>query len=313
MKLGVYIQSNRRQHVGALVSAYSVKRGTADPAKFSVKIMDAEDPKLGAYLTGAEGKTFIREGKTFTWRNDVLQSFPPLRFAPPELQNFEGRAIVIDPDVFAFGDVLELFNQDMKGKAILCRSREGAGSHLTTSVMLLDCEKLTHWKFQVLFDKLLNKEIEWTDWMRLSAEPMETIGFFAPEWNDFDNFTPRTRLLHNTKQKTQPWRTGLPIDTKAREENLVDKVRYFIKNLTKPRQMHERHPDPAQELAFFALLREGMERGDIPKAVVEAAAANGDIRRDALQIASNAPELPEKSSEIAGFLAGYRATIGKAA
>jgi hypothetical protein len=313
MKLGVYIQSNRRQHVGALVSAYSIRRGAADPTKFSITIMNTEDARLGSYLRAAEGKTFIREGKTFTWRNDVLQSFPPLRFAPPELQGFEGRALVVDPDVFAFGDVLDLLIRDMQGKAILCRQREGEGSHLTTSVMLLDCAKLTHWQFQVLFDKLLNKEIEWTDWMRLRDEPSATIGFFEPEWNDFDNLTPRTKLLHNTKQKTQPWRTGLLVDPKAREEKLVDKVRYFIRNLTKPPQRHERHPDPAQELAFFALLREGMERGDIPRPVVEAAAANGDIRRDALKVASGAPVLPEKSSEIAAFLAGYRSSVSKAA
>lgn len=302
MKLGVYIQSNRRQHVGALVSAYSIRRATSEPNRFTVTEMNLENSPHAAYLRAAEGRKFTREGKVFTWRNDVLQSFPPLRFAPPELQGFEGRALAIDPDVFAFGDVLELLESDMRGKAILCRSREGEGSHLTTSVMLLDCAKLKHWRFREMFERVLAQEIEWTDWMRLVGEPTDSIGYFAPQWNDFDNLTPETRLLHNTKQRTQPWRTGLPIDTKARNENFASQIAFLKKRLFGERQYHKPHPDPAQELAFYALLREAMQNGAIDRATVAAAAKAGDIRPDSLALADRAPALPAKSSEIVAFL-----------
>ena len=52
-----------------------------------------------------------------------LQSFTPLRFMPPQLMGYEGRAIVVDPDVFAVGDVHELLTRDMEGKAVMGRRR----------------------------------------------------------------------------------------------------------------------------------------------------------------------------------------------
>jgi hypothetical protein len=310
VRLGVYIQSNRRQHIGALVSAYSIKRGTKSPSQFSITILSVEDAQYAAILKAAEGRTFDREGRTFTWRNDVLQSFPPLRFAPPEIQNYEGRALVIDPDVFAFGDVLELLTCNMEGKAILCRGRTDADPHLSSSVMLLDCTKLRHWKFAEMFERLLNKQMEWTSWMRLRGEPADTIGHFSSIWNDFDNLTPDTQLLHNTKQRTQPWRTGLPIEPKARDEQ-TNRLRYLKRRLFGPREYHSRHPDPVQELAFFALLREGMETGAVPRDQVARAARARDIRRDAMRMAERAPRLPEDSSCIVACLREYVA--GRAA
>ena len=50
------------------------------------------------------------------WRNDDLQSFTPLRFLPPQLMGYQGRAVVIDPDIFATGDIWELLSRDMAGK-----------------------------------------------------------------------------------------------------------------------------------------------------------------------------------------------------
>ena len=77
---------------------------------------------------------------------DDLQSFTPLRFMPPELMGYEGHAVVVDPDVFAVGDIHELLSRDMQGKAIIGRPRsgtKGAEGGIATSVMLLDCAKLT--------------------------------------------------------------------------------------------------------------------------------------------------------------------------
>ena len=35
---------------------------------------------------------------------------------PPELMGYQGRAVVIDPDIFAIGDIWELLTRDMQGK-----------------------------------------------------------------------------------------------------------------------------------------------------------------------------------------------------
>ena len=101
------------------------------------------------FLRAKEGKEFLRDGEKRVWRMNDLQSFTPLRFMPPEAMGYQGRAIVIDPDVFAVGDIWELLSRDMQGKAILCRPRsgtKGAEGGLATSVMLLDCSKLQHWR-----------------------------------------------------------------------------------------------------------------------------------------------------------------------
>ena len=59
----------------------------------------------------------------------------------------EGRAIVVYPDVFAIGDINELFDRDMENKAIFAKPRPGYKGHanyVASSVMLLDCAKLKH-------------------------------------------------------------------------------------------------------------------------------------------------------------------------
>ena len=53
---------------------------------------------------------------------------------------------------------------------------------------------------------------DYRTWMSLSYEDPGTIGAFEPEWNDFDHLGPGTKLLHNTRRMTQPWKTGLPVD-----------------------------------------------------------------------------------------------------
>ena len=49
----------------------------------------------------------------------------PVRFAPPELMNYQGRSLVVDPDVFCVSNVNELLSRDMQGKALLARHAEG--------------------------------------------------------------------------------------------------------------------------------------------------------------------------------------------
>jgi hypothetical protein len=162
-----------------------------------------------------EGQLFMRGGGKRVWVRDDLQSFTPSWFMPPQLMGYAGRAVVIDPDVFALADVWELLSRDMGGKALLCRPKagnKGKRGCLATSVMLLDCEKLTHWRFEEQFNAMFEFERDYMKWICLKYEPPETIGLFEPEWNDFDHLSARTKMLHTTKRKHQPWKTGLPID-----------------------------------------------------------------------------------------------------
>src|SRR3954451_24511962 len=116
MKSTVFIHTNAKQMVGAIVSAHSMKRNSRHRDAFEVRIIRRED---FPFFDDFEGRKFPRGGGYRTWRNDDLQSFTPLRFMPPELMDYEGRAVVIAPDVFAVGDIHELLARDMNGKAVL--------------------------------------------------------------------------------------------------------------------------------------------------------------------------------------------------
>ena len=150
----VFIHTNHRQLVGALVSAYSLRRNSKNADKFDIRILEVKDYP---FLAAREGQEFLREGRKRLWRNDDLQSFTPLRFMPPEEMGYQGRALVIDPDVFAVGDVYELLSRDMAGKALMCVPRPGhnrRADYLASSVMLLDCARLTHWRCEEQFGEM---------------------------------------------------------------------------------------------------------------------------------------------------------------
>ena len=57
MKMKVYIQTNERQWLGALVSAYSLKRNSAQPDAFDVETMHVKDYP---FLAAKEGQPFLR-------------------------------------------------------------------------------------------------------------------------------------------------------------------------------------------------------------------------------------------------------------
>jgi hypothetical protein len=281
MKPTVVIHTNDKQMLGALVSAHSFSRNSRNPDAFDVRIVNAKDfPELQE-----RGHSLLRGGHVRQWDPDDLQSFTPARFAIPGLLGYEGRAVVTDPDVFAVGDINELFERDMEGKAIWCRPRPGFDKitdPLATSVMLLDNSKLKHWRFAKDLKALWAHEIDYLDWINLKREDLSTIGLLEPEWNDFDHLTPHTKLLHNTKRRTQPWKTGLPIDFTFKERRGLINLALPIVRMVAPR--YTPHPDRKQEAYFYALLAEGLDKGSITGAQVEQEIRLGHVRPDSLDL-----------------------------
>jgi len=297
MKPTVFIHTNHKQWVGALVGQHALKRNSQNADKFDVKIIAHRDH---AFFQAREGQPFLRDGGTRVWRNEDLQSFTPLRFMPPELMGYEGRAIVIDPDVFAVGDIWELLTRDMGNKAIMCRPRSGTKGFtgcLASSVMLLDCAKLTHWKCEEQFGELFEFKRDYMDWICLKCEPKETIGFFENKWNDFDNLTPETKVLHNTKRQTQPWKAGLPVDyTAASKKFKALKPWTWFRPFQKGGSLgpdlpkvYSHHPDPNQEAFFFGLVRECLENGTISEELLRDEMQKNHIRHDAFEVIERLP------------------------
>jgi hypothetical protein len=293
----VFVHTNHRQYLGALVSAYSMRRNSRHADRFDVRILHTD---ACPWLREREGETYLREGRQVVWNYDDLQSFTTLRFQPPEAMGYQGRAVVVDPDVFAVQDVWELLSRDMQGKAIVCRPRSGAkglGGCLATSVMLLDCAKLRHWRVEEGFAELFEGKRDYMDWICLKLEPRETIGLFENEWNDFDRLTPATKLIHNTKRHTQPWKTGLPADFNASTKAVkpLEPATWLrpVKRLLRGGNdaAYTQHPDPRQEQFFFGLLRECLEQGVVTEALVRDEMRRNHVRHDAFEVLERTPRL----------------------
>jgi hypothetical protein len=281
MKPTIFIHTNDKQMLGALVSAHSFRRNSRAPGALDVRILSASDvPELQQ-----RDRTLMRGGHVREWDPDDLQSFTPLRFAIPDLMNHESVALVTDPDVFAVGDAGELFSRDLQGKAIWCRPRPGYANitdPLATSVMLLDCSKLPHWRFKQDLEALWAHQLDYLEWINLDREDRSTIGLLEPEWNDFDRLTPRTKLLHNTKRRTQPWKTGMPVDFTLRERRGLMSLAMPIVRMVAPN--YTRHPDRNQEAYFYALLAEALDVGSIDREQVEKEVRVGHVRPDSLTL-----------------------------
>lgn len=287
----VFIHTNHKQIIGAKVAAYALKRNSDHNDKFSVQIIHTDDYE---WTKSQDGKNYLRDGVQRVWLYDDLQSFTPLRFLPPELMNYQGRSLVIDPDIFAISDIWELLNRDMEGKAILCRKKR-AGKKNATSVMLLDNSQLKHWKAEETFQSLFMSKLDYQDWITLKTENPDTIGCLESEWNDFDRLTEGTKMLHNTKRMTQPWKTGLPVDWR-----LAERILFFRWTMILKRKLfgeyaflgnYRKHPDPNQEQLFFGLLKECLEQGVITQKELDEEMAANHVRHDA-------PELLGKTDRL---------------
>ncbi len=292
MEYCVFIHTNHKQIVGALVAEYALRRNSNNNDKFDVRIIKHEDYR---FFDAYEGRLYLRDGVKRPWFNDDLQSFTPLRFMPPALMGYQGRAVVIDPDIFAVDDVWELLSRDMQGKAIMCRRRAGPKGAvdrcLASSVMLLDNAKLKHWDVPDKFERMFTFEQDYQPWICLKDEPRETIGLLENEWNDFDKLDSNTKMIHNTRRRTQPWKAGLPIDWRPAE-----KFRLFppLGWLMRARRhlfgeyallgRYKRHPDPNQERFFFGLLKECLEKGIVSEAMLRDQMRRNHVRHDALEL-----------------------------
>lgn len=278
MRPAVFIQANARQMLGARISAYSYSRNSKRAGDFDVHVMDTADyPGLNR-----PGQSILRGGHVRQWDPDDLQSFTPLRFAPPALMQFKGRALVTDPDCFGVGDVADLlFDHDMEGTAIMAVRRPGYDAdpdYLATSVLLLDCAKLRHWQFDTVIDDLFGHKFDYLDWIKLKLEDRSTIGLLAPQWNDFDKLRPGTKILHTTKRRTQPWKTGLPVDYTLRESGPLDVIRRLVN------RRYQRHPDRNQEGFIFSLFAEMVDQGIVGKDELVAEMAANHIRHDSFEL-----------------------------
>jgi hypothetical protein len=302
MKPCVFIHTGRRQWLPALVGRHSLLRASRHADAFDVRFLKTDDH---AFLRERDGQPFLQQGDRKVWRYADAQSFTPLRFMPPQVMGYEGRAVVIDPDIFALADIWDLLSCDMGGKAILARPRFGTmapGSAMISAVMLLDCARLAHWRCAADFAEAFAFRRDYAMWLALQLEPPQIIGRLADEWNDLDYLSPGTRLLHNTQRRTQPWLSGLPIDFGSGAHSVEPPaVTSWLDRLRKrprrdPRSAYQPHPDRRQEQLFFGLLAECLRQGTVTEAMLREEMALANLRPDAFALLDGAPPLPAAAS-----------------
>ncbi len=182
----------------------------------------------------------------------------------------------------------------MQGKAIVCRMRTGAKGAVGCMATQRDAARLREARALALrgrFRRALRRSsaTTWTG-SASSASRARPIGLFENEWNDFDRLTPATRLLHNTKRQTQPWKTGLPVDfTPARKKLKLLHPATWLRPLERLRPARRSAatrgiPIRNQERLFFGLLRECLERGIVSEDLLREEMRQNHVRHDAFQV-----------------------------
>jgi hypothetical protein len=143
-------------------------------------------------------------------------------------------------------------------------------------------------------------ERDYMHWICLKTEDRNAIGLFEKEWNDFDKLTPETKMLHTTKRKTQPWKTGLPVDWRPKESsrsispyNWLMRARRQLFGEYAFLGKYKEHPDRNQEHFFFGLLKECVEQGIISEDFIREQIAQNHVRHDAFEVLERTPDLPQ--------------------
>lgn len=190
----IFCGADRSQRLPFLVLADSIRRHTTRAVEIrAIDNGDAppvEDPRCAPYT-----------------------EFSFARFAIPALCGYRGLAVYLDSDMLVFHDIAELWDTPLDGAAVAieCGSRSDAAQtararNRHAAVMLLDCARL-HWDVARIVAGL-GRDYGYNALMSIDpvVEPGEMRERIPTGWNDLDRYDPaRTRNLHFTEIRTQPW------------------------------------------------------------------------------------------------------------
>jgi lipopolysaccharide biosynthesis glycosyltransferase len=205
-KLKVFIGSGEASVIERKVLIHSIRKNTTvdvDICVFngthdSLEVNDQPPVRINMSLRA--------KYKNFT-------EFSNYRFLIPQLCNHKGRAMFIDSDTICLGDLKELVELDMQGKNFLAKSdayKDKGSDRWALSVMLIDCEK-TRFDLEKYLDDVDEKKYSYTDLHQLSPAFQKfhpfNIGKLDSQWNDFDHYDARTKIIHYTNLYSQPWKS----------------------------------------------------------------------------------------------------------
>jgi len=151
--------------------------------------------------------------------NRPRTSFSYKRFMIPALAGYRGRALYMDSDMQVFADLREVFSLPFGAAKVLCTRPPGPAegapelaskSHAGRGMafMMLDCSRLD-WDVARIVADLDRGAYRYEDLMQSICilPPSEVVEGIPPEWNSLERYEAgRTKNLHYTVIKTQPWR-----------------------------------------------------------------------------------------------------------
>ena len=264
----IYIQSNKYQKIAAKVAAYSFKR-------FGLKteyIEFEENKLLSSYLH----QSYKRNGENRIFKDD-LQSFTILRFLAPEMNKYNEKILVIDPDVFAIKDPKHMLDL-ISNFDIACTFRN---NHPRSEVMLIDATKVK-WNFKDICKKVFNKEIDYTKLMNLTFDQNLKIKEINENYNSIDNLNDSTILLHTSNRITQPWKEGLKVNFERHNLKIKDYIKFCIKKILNYKYQNNlfenrfiKHPNEKVYSVVKSLFNEALRENFILKEEMEEAIRKG--------------------------------------
>lgn len=147
-------------------------------------------------------------------------NFGFVRFTVPSFCDYRGLAVYLDADQVVLSDVVKLFGLLPQSHSVgLVTQPEGTfggkkiGIGNQTSVMVLNCNKLSSWSVPNLFENVVpnrsetfGSQIHYRDFMSLNWYDQSQIFSLPPSWNHFNIVKHDTNIVHFSHVRSQPWR-----------------------------------------------------------------------------------------------------------
>lgn len=197
----IFIGSEPRMWLGNAVLNFTIQKATNVSIDIQEMDFSLGDETWHGWNMGREpGVPALRQKNDkgeLIWFTD----FTNFRWAIPEKCGFKGRAIYNDVDQIYLGDIRDLWELDMDGKAILSLTTH------ETSVMLIDCEKFANLNWWPSIEEMKTNCWGIKSYIQLLWKN-DMYGMLPTKWNCLDGrgyVEDWTQLIHYTDMSSQPW------------------------------------------------------------------------------------------------------------
>lgn len=173
--------------------------------EFSIK-MHASQPYEIVWMDHARGGVWAgweigREFGTLNSHAGWVSDYECFRFAIPEMNHFEGRAIYLNVEMLFLSDIAELFNYPMTHPVYL--------PPRGMDVMLIDCSAFKELPWWPTIDEMKKNGKRFWDYEKLMEEHHMVARKLPTKWECMDGMGfdwDYTCAIHFANLKTQPWK-----------------------------------------------------------------------------------------------------------